>query len=285
MDCDDSLCMDPIKLEKFLREECFLSSETLIYKNNGRKISAIVIVDIFGNPADKEKIIQIARKYKLKIVEDSCEAMGSICEYGMYGGKHMGTLGDIGIYSFNGNKIITTGGGGMVVTDSEEIASVCRYLSTQAKDDQLYYVHKNVGYNYRMTNTQAALGLAQLELLEKFIEIKRDNYFRYKLRIENETRYRMIDFRENTRPNYWFYSLLLDNEQQRDDLINFFKENNIQTRPIWYLISELDPYKDCIAYKIEKAKFYWNRVLNLPCSTNLTQKEVDIVVDVLKRFK
>ena len=139
-----------------------------------------MVVHVFGNMADMESIMDIASTYHLKVVEDATEALGTYYTQGKYQGKFAGTIGDIGIYSFNGNKIITTGGGGMLVSDEKEILKKAKHMTTQAKSDELYYEHDEVGYNYRMTNIQAALGVAQLENLERFIQIKRDNFNYYR---------------------------------------------------------------------------------------------------------
>lgn len=276
MDCDDSLSMDPNKLQEFCEQECYINDNKLINKKSGRHIKAIIVVHVFGNIADMERIMEIARLYHLKVIEDATEALGTYYTSGKYKNRFAGAIGDIGVYSFNGNKIITTGGGGMIVSNNKEFLNQCRYLSTQAKDDTLYFVHDEIGYNYRMTNLQAALGLAQLEQLESFISIKQINYMEYqKLSIP------LLKFRENIRPNYWFYSYLTE---ERDDLLNYLSSQNIQTRPIWKLIHTLKPYQEVQAYRIEKALYYYDHVLNLPCSTNLTVNDVEIVVNEIKKF-
>ena len=142
-------------------------------------MTALVVVHVFGNLADMEEIMSLAGTYHLKVIEDATEALGSCYREGAYEGRYAGTIGDIGVFSFNGNKIITTGGGGMVVSQNPELTERCRFLSTQAKKDTVYFVHEEIGYNYRMTNLQAALGLAQLEQLEEFIRIKKENYELY----------------------------------------------------------------------------------------------------------
>ncbi len=144
MDCDDSLCMDPVKLEMFCEEECSLNDGKLIHNCTGRHIKAIIVVHVFGNLADMEKIMDVAGKYHLKVVEDATEAIGTICEYGRYKGKMAGTIGDFGAYSFNGNKIITTGGGGMIVGNNIDKLNHLKYMSTQCKDDSHFYVHNEV---------------------------------------------------------------------------------------------------------------------------------------------
>lgn len=291
MDCDDSLCLDPEKLEKFCKEECELNaskendgSYVLVHKKSKRVIKAVIVVHVFGNMADMERIIPIAKKYGFKVIEDATEAIGTYYTEGIFKGKYAGTIGDIGVYSFNGNKIITTGGGGMVVSDNNEYLNHIRHLSTQAKSDELYYEHDEIGYNYRMTNLQAALGLAQLEQLEEFIEIKNANKALYKNTVK-EFGGRILDNRTSIRSNCWFYAYMCNDPEERDGLIAFLKDNNIQSRPIWGLISDQIPYTGAIVYKVEKARYYRDRVVNIPCSTNLTEDMVRTVCDALKRFK
>jgi dTDP-4-amino-4,6-dideoxygalactose transaminase len=276
MDCDDGLTIDPDKLEAFCEEECTFTKDTLTNKKTGKKVSAIVVVHIFGNMADMMKIVKIAKRYNLKLIEDATEALGTYFTEGMYQGKFAGTIGDIGVYSFNGNKIITTGGGGMIVSTDKELLEKCRYLSTQAKDDGVYFVHNEIGYNYRMTNIQAAIGLAQLEQLEDFIQTKKENYSLYQNR-----GFELLQFRKDIRPNYWFYSYMT---KSRDTLLQYLNNNNIQTRPIWRLIHTLIPYEATQSYKIEKAIYYYDHILNLPCSTNLSASDVDTVADAIVKF-
>ncbi len=277
MDCDDSLTMDPIKLKCFCETECELREDRLINKSTGKQIKAVLVVHVFGNMADMEQITEIAAQYHLKLIEDATEALGTYYTTGIYQGKFAGTIGDIGVYSFNGNKILTTGGGGMIVSENADYLERCRYLSTQAKDDTLYFIHNEIGYNYRMTNLQAALGLAQLEQLETFIETKKNNYTEYcKMSLP------LLGFREDIRPNYWFYSYLTEH---RDELLNCLQDQKIQTRPIWKLIHTLKPYETAQAFQSEKALYYYNHILNLPCSSNLSNEDVNTVATAIINFE
>ena len=288
IDCDDSLCMDPIKLEKFCSEECDFKEGALVNKKTNKKIRALVIVHIFGNMADMEKIMDIAKKYNLRVLEDATEALGTYYTEGRYKGKYAGTIGDIGVLSFNANKIITTGGGGMVVGDNEELVEKVRFLSSQAKKDTLYFIHDEIGYNYRMLNLQAALGTSQIDQLESFIETKIKNYKIYKEELEKIEGLEILPFVEGIRANHWFYSLKIDKEKYgigRDELLQKLVDAGIQTRPIWGLIHQQKPYSACQNYKIEKALYYYDRILNLPCSSNLTEKEVYQVIEKIKEFK
>ncbi len=288
IDCDDSLCMDPIKLEKFCSEECDFKEGVLVNKKTNKKIRALVIVHVFGNMADMEKIMDIAKKYNLKVLEDATEALGTYYTEGRYKGKYAGTIGDIGVLSFNANKIITTGGGGMVVGDNEELVEKVRFLSSQAKKDTLYFIHDEIGYNYRMLNLQAALGTSQIDQLESFIETKIKNYKIYKEELEKIEGLEILPFVEGIRANHWFYSLKIDKEKYgigRDELLQKLVDAGIQTRPIWGLIHQQKPYSTCQSYEIEKALYYYDRILNLPCSSNLTEKEVYQVIEKIKEFK
>ncbi|WP_394903149.1 LegC family aminotransferase [Clostridium butyricum] len=283
MDCDDSLTMDTDKLERFLESECDFVDGVLINTHSKRTIKAIIVVHIFGNLADMEKIMSLAKRFNLKVIEDATEALGSYYTEGKYEGKFAGTIGDFGCYSFNGNKIITTGGGGMIVADSPIDLDKVRYLSTQAKNDVLNYVHNEIGYNYRMTNLQAALGVGQLERIEEFIEIKKNNYELYKHAFDTLDGIRMLEFGKFIRPNYWFYSIVLEEDKLYvDDIIRELKDENIQTRPIWGLIHEQLPYKNDQSYDIAKAEYYHKRIINIPCSSNLEEEGVFKVIEKIK---
>ena len=284
MDCDDSLCMDPDKLESFCREECELRDGVLTDRSNGKAIRAMVVVHVFGNMAKMERILQIAKQFNLKVVEDATEALGTYYTEGAFKGKYAGTMGDIGVYSFNGNKIITTGGGGMIVSMDTESLKHAKHLTTQAKVDVVNFIHDEVGYNYRMTNLQAALGLAQLEQLETFIQIKEENYLHYKDGLETIPGLSLLPFESGIRTNHWFYSLYREDgfPMERDAMVQAFAAGGIQTRPIWGLIHQQKPYRNSRAYRIERAEQYRERVVNVPCSTNLTAQQVDQVLDFLR---
>lgn len=282
MDCDGSLCMDPTKVECFCREECVFEDGKLIEKQTGKHIKVLLIVHVFGNMADMESLMKIAKEYNLKVIEDATEAIGTYYTAGEYAEKYAGTIGDIGVYSFNGNKIITTGGGGMIVSDCRDYLQRAKHLTTQAKSDELYFIHDEVGYNYRMTNLQAALGLAQLEQLEGFIQIKEDNYQKYNNAFQGVEGLELLDVREGIRSNRWFYALLCKGySRNRDELIRYLSENKVQSRPVWGLINEQIPYKQDRAYKIERAPYFWKYIVNIPCSTNLSDVDVQRVIQLI----
>ena len=276
MDCDSSLTMDVEKLKKFIEFECTLVDDRLINKHTKRWIKAIIVVHVFGNNANMIEIMKLAKKYNLKVIEDATEALGSYYLEGEYKGAYLGTIGDMGVYSFNGNKIITTGGGGMLVSNNKELLDRAKYLSTQAKDDVANFIHNDIGYNYRMTNIQAALGIAQLENLEKFISIKEKNYYLYKKNLSSKVK--LMQFNSNIRSNYWFYSVFVAREDKQE-IIKKLHESGIITRPIWGLIHMQKPYICEQNYCIEKAIFYHEHIINIPCSSNLTNDDVVYVGD------
>ncbi|MEG1016397.1 MAG: LegC family aminotransferase [Oscillospiraceae bacterium] len=270
MDCDDTLCIDTAKLRRYCEEECELRGGALFEKASGRRVRAVMPVHIFGNLADMESVMDIAAEFGLFVVEDACEALGSRWTCGRYKGLHAGLVGDIGVFSFNGNKIVTTGGGGAIVAQSEDKLKHMRYLSQQAKDDAVRFIHNEVGFNYRMTNLQAALGIAQLEQLDGFIEIKKRNYELYRqLGVD------LWPFCDNCSPNYWFYTLVTDNK--RDLLLDELTKRGVQSRPIWQLMHLLKPFLGYRAYMTEKSEFFHKNVINLPCSTNLSPDDVRTV--------
>ncbi len=286
MDCDDSLCMDAGKLRSFCENACILENDVLIHKETGKKVKALVVVHVFGNLADMEATMSVAEEFHLKVVEDATEALGSHYTSGRYAGKFAGTIGDFGAYSFNGNKIITTGGGGAVTARDPKAVEHMRYISTQAKDDVHYYIHHEIGFNYRMTNLQAALGVAQMEELPEFIKRKHRNYELYAKLFENFSLGKLLPFQEGTYANQWFYALELRMEKLGDitlrEIITDLQERGVQTRAVWGLIHEQLPYKDAIAWEMERAPYYSKCILNLPCSTQITEEEIRYVVEQVK---
>ena len=281
MDCDDTLNMDLDKLDSFCRNECEITDKGLLNKSTSRIIRAVVVVHVFGNMIDMDKLMHIAATYQLMVIEDATEALGTYCTSGRFNGRFAGTIGDFGVYSFNGNKIITTGGGGALVARDPGMVAKAKYLAVQAKDDELYYVHHEVGYNYRMTNLQAALGVAQLEQLESFIAAKSLSYERYKYKLDQLKGLTLCGYNEATRPNYWLCTIVVEESfgMSRDVLLQRLEERCIQTRPVWSLIHQQIPYKNKQSYYIERATYYAARLLNLPSSSNLETTDVDYVAE------
>ena len=283
IDCDNSLCMDPLKLRRFCEERCSLDDGILNYK--GKVVKAIVVVHVFGNMADMESVMDTAKKYNLKVVEDATEALGTCYNEGRFKGKYAGTIGDFGAFSFNGNKIITTGGGGAITSRNSKTVDHLRYLSAQAKNDSHYYIHNEIGYNYRMTNIQAALGVAQMEELPEFLNRKRKNYELYKKLFAGFAFASLLPFREGTCSNKWFYSLLIDRTKIKAsmrEIITALQDKGIEARAIWGLINEQKPYEGEATFELEKAPYYASRILNIPASTQITPEEISYVADEVK---
>ena len=285
IDCDDSFCLDPVKLRLFCEEECKFDGKKLTY--NDHEVKAIVVVHVFGNMADMESIMDIAGMYNLKVIEDATEALGTKYTTGKFAGMFAGTIGNFGCYSFNGNKIITTGGGGAVTSNDPKVVDHIRFLSTQAKTDPHYYIHDEIGYNYRMTNLQAALGVAQMEELPEFIRRKPANFDQYCSEFEGFDLAEIIPFRDGTSSNKWFYSLNIDRSRidaSMRQIITALEDKEIQTRAIWGLINEQKPYQNDITYRLEKAPYYASRILNIPSSTQITKEEISYVADEVKKL-
>ena len=279
--CDETATMDPDAVEDFCANQCELKADGLYNKRTGARVSALVLVHVFGNMADMPRFLRIAKDYKLTLIEDAAEALGTKYTEGPLAGKFAGTMGDVGAYSFNGNKINTTGTGGTLVSNHPEWTARAKHLSTQAKTDLLQFKHDEVGYNYRMTNIDACLGLAQMELLEGFIAHKTARYEQYKAALDGVKGFSMLSFREGTRSNHWFYSLLLPDRLERDDVIARLQAQGIQTRPVWSLINEQCDYGSCETHAMDVAREYRRRIVNIPCSTNLTEAQCARVIEAV----
>ncbi|MDY6826528.1 MAG: LegC family aminotransferase [Bacillota bacterium] len=265
MDADKFYNIDSDKTIEFIEKETELKKDTndrwyTYNKQTKRKVIAIIPVHIFGNAVWLDDLYEICRERNIKIIEDATESLGTRYTEGIFAGRHTGTIGDLGCFSFNGNKIITTGGGGMIVTNNSKYGERAKYLTTQAKDDEVRYIHHEVGYNYRLTNIQAALGVAQLEQLPRFIETKRNNYNLYKNNIDQIEGLTLADVPEYAKNNYWLYALQVGKEynKTRDELMEYLEEHGIQTRPVWYLNHMQRPYKNNYSYEIEHALKLYN---------------------------
>ena len=229
-----------------------------------RIIRACVPVHTFGHPSRIEQIKTLCEKHNILIVEDAAESLGST-----YQGKHTGTFGLLGIYSFNGNKTITCGGGGVIVTDEEVLGKHAKHITTTAKVPHPYeYVHDEVGYNYRMPNINAALACAQMENLEDFIIRKRELATEYK-RFFNTIGVGFIVEPENCRSNYWLNSIVLQNRDERDSFLEFSNTSGVMTRPVWRLMNKLDMYRNCQSTDLENAQWLEDRVVNIPSSVRI----------------
>jgi perosamine synthetase len=285
MDCDDYYNIDVDKTAEFLRTQVEMRGGSAYNKGSGRRIAAIVPVHVFGNAARLHDILDLCRERNIRIVEDATESLGTVYQNQALQHRHTGTVGDIGCFSFNGNKIITTGGGGMIVTSNPAYAERAKYLTTQAKDDDVRYVHNEVGYNFRLTNVQAAIGVAQLERLPEMLGSKRANYAKYKGVIDQIAGLSIADAPAYAQNNNWMYALQVDKNRygkDREQLMKDLGAQGIQTRPLWYLNHLQVPYRGCQRYRVEKAPRMLEMTLNIPCSTNLKQSEIEYVMDRLR---
>ncbi len=285
IDCDHYLNIDVTKLCDFLETKTETNSNFTFNKITGKRISAIMPVHVSGNAVDLEKIISICEKKNITIVEDAAEALGTFYTSGKLINKHAGTIGKVGCLSFNGNKIITSGGGGMVITDDKDIAIKVRHLSTQANIDNTKYIHDEVGYNYRLTNLQSAVGLAQLEKINKFVEKKRYINDFYKKELSDITELKVRPVPNYAQNNFWMSAIEVAPKDQ-EKLISFLARENIQTRPMWHLCHLQKPYRKNFCLQIENALKYQSSIINIPCSTGITNQQlVEVVTNIREYFK
>lgn len=283
MDSDDHLNIDPEKISEFCERQCTHTKDgRLVNNGTGRTVKAIIPVHIFGNPVNIDPIAETARKFGLAIIEDATESLGSSYIAGAHSGLKTGAVGDIGCYSFNGNKIITSGGGGMLVTDNKNRAERARYLSTQARDDASHYIHNEIGYNYRMTNVEAAVGLAQIESLDIFLAEKKRIYERYCELLRGIDGVRILEAPPYAKANHWLNAIVVDSPRiDRDGMIDALMSQGIEARPLWYPNHLQKPYAGAQTYRIEKAMRWHERVINIPSSSGLTDSEADEVANAI----
>ena len=255
--CRDTYVMDANKIEKLITP----------------KTKAIMPVHIYGHPADMDKIIEIAKKNNLYVIEDATEALGS-----EYKNRKVGTIGDIGCFSFNGNKLITTGAGGMFVTNNEDLGNRAKFLSNQTKEilDNKAIYHTEIGYNFRMPNLLAAFGVAQLEKVEEYIEIKRKNANIYNELLKNVKGITINVEKPYAKNCYWLYSALIEDEFEltRDEIILELKENGIEARPFFYPVHKMPPYRDYKHGDMSVTEELYNKGINLPSSVGLKNEDI-----------
>jgi len=280
MDCDPAtLGMDTTKLAEFINEHTVFKDDGYTYNNNtGKRIKAIIPVHVFGHPVDMDPLLKICTERNINVIEDATESLGSL-----YNNRYTATLGTIGCFSFNGNKIITTGGGGMIVTDHEDLAKEIRHLSTQAKKDPFEFDHDEIGYNYRLTNVQAAMGVAQMEKIDEFITKKRENAALYKKLLLNFDGVELIWEKPWAKSNFWFYTIKVA-QQHKQPLIDHFLARGIQVRPVWRLMHTLSMYANCQTYRLESACEIYSRCINIPCSVSLKKEDIQLVSNKIKDY-
>lgn len=263
-----TLGMDAAKLRGWLADYTERHSSQCVNRATGRVIRAIVPMHTFGHPVDMDGLMSVAHDFNLALVEDAAESLGSY-----YHGQHTGTLGLMGTLSFNGNKTITTGGGGAILTNDPSLARHAKHLTTTAKLPHAWeYRHDEVGYNYRLPNLNAALGCAQLEQLPGMLAAKRALFKRYQTALSPVSGIRLMAEPEQCQSNYWLQTLLLDAGQadQRDSILKATNDAGLMTRPAWILMNELTPFKDCPRMDLAVAQSLSQRLINIPSSSGLT---------------
>jgi aminotransferase in exopolysaccharide biosynthesis len=256
-----TLGLSPTALARWLENNAERSNDGICREKFSKKIiRACVPMHTFGHPSDMDELLTICATWNINLIEDATESLGSL-----YKGKHTGTFGKCGTYSFNGNKIITTGGGGMIVTD-EKLGDRAKHITTTAKIPHPYaFVHDELGYNYRMPNINAALGCAQLEQLDNYIQKKRELASLYEGYFINSD-LQFIKEPENCRSNYWLNAVICSDYMQRDEILKETNKKGIMTRPLWTLMHELPMYKNCLRDDLKNSKWLQDRVINLPSS-------------------
>lgn len=261
---ESTLGIDPAALRDYLQSVTEQRNGICVNLKNGSPIRALIPVHIFGHPCRLEELLAVTKDFNLELIEDAAESLGST-----YHGQHTGTFGLLGTLSFNGNKIITTGGGGAILTDDPKLANLAKHLTTTSKILHRWdYIHDKVGYNYRMPNLNAALGCAQLEQLPNFLDSKRILFDRYKEAFRNISKVRLYSEPEGSHSNYWLQTLILDESvsKQKDAVLETTNSAGVMTRPAWTLLHKLPPFQGCYHAPLHVSKSLERRIINLPSS-------------------
>jgi perosamine synthetase len=269
--------IDPQKISDFLKKNCRVSNDGLLNCRTGRRVKAILPVHILGHPADMDAIVSLAREFGLVVIEDASECLGA-----RYHGRTAGTLGDIACFSFNGNKIVTTGGGGAIVTSNPVWAAKAKYLSTQAKDDPIEFVHGEIGYNYRLTNIQAAIGCGQIELLSEYIAKKRTIASHYERGLREIPGVHLMPQAPWAESIFWLYTILVDEEKfgmNSRKLIQSLNTKGVQSRPLWQPMHRSPVHCHAEASSCEIADRLYANAVSLPSSVGLSQSDQEYIID------
>ena len=261
----DTMGLSPTAVRKWLEMNAEIKDNQCFNKNTRRRIKACVPMHTFGHPVHLDELVEVCNEYHIELVEDAAESIGSL-----YKGKHTGTFGKIGALSFNGNKTITTGGGGMMLFNDGELGAYAKHITTQAKIPHRWeFRHDHIGYNYRMPNINAALGCAQLENIDKFIESKRETAKAYEEFFKNVPDIEFFTEPENCRSNYWLNVVILKDKDAQQEFLQFTNDNGVMTRPIWELMNRLPMFEHCQNDGLENTIDFADRVVNIPSSVKL----------------
>jgi perosamine synthetase len=267
--------MDLNLLEEFLTNETEQRNGVCHYKKDGKRIPVIMPVHVLGNMCDMDKLMALAKQHNLTVIEDSTEALGSY-----YKGKHAGSFGLLGTFSYNGNKIITTGGGGMIITDDEALAKKAKHLTTQAKSDAFEYIHDEIGYNYRLVNVAAAMGVAQMEQLPGFIQRKYEIIDLYKKELEGVGDIKFQEVSADVKPNWWLPTIFTAKQKE---VLKILNDNKMQSRPFWVPMNQLRMFTENIYYNhTDRSNFVYQHCLSIPCSTYITNEDLKAVAGKIK---
>ena len=282
--------LDPEKAADFLEQECRWRDGALRNRTTGRRVRAVLPVHVLGHPVNLDPVLAAARRYELAVIEDAAESLRAEYLTSEQAGEpvwsQVGALGDISCFSFNGNKIITTGGGGMAVTDNQEWSRRARYLTTQARDDPVEYVHHDIGYNYRLTNIQAAMGCAQMENLDGYVAAKRRIARRYEEALTQVPGISLMPCAPWARSACWLFTVLVDENKygmSSRDVLRRLATVGIQTRPLWRPLHLNGRHKESQSYRIEHAPRLYSQGLSLPCSVGLSEEQQERVIRELAR--
>lgn len=269
--------MDLDLLDEFLTRETVQKENACYHKKTGKRIPVIMPVHVLGNMCNMDRLLSLAEKNNITIIEDSTEALGSY-----YKGKHAGSFGLLGTFSYNGNKIITTGGGGMIVTNDEALAKRAKHLTTQAKSDPFEYIHDEIGYNYRLVNVAAAMGVAQMEQLPGFLKRKKEIIHFYKTELHKVGDIEFQQVSEDVDPNWWMPTI--KTVKQRE-VLKILNDHKMQSRPFWVPMNQLRMFSNDIYYtKTDRSDFLYKHCLSIPCSTNITNEDLLAVCRKIKEI-
>ena len=258
----DTMGLSPTAVRKWLEKNAEIKDNQCFNKNTHRRVKACVPMHTFGHPVHLDELVKVCNEYHIELVEDAAESIGSL-----YKGKHTGTFGKIGALSFNGNKTITTGGGGMMLFNDEKLGAYAKHITTQAKIPHRWeFRHDHIGYNYRMPNINAALGCAQLENIDKYIESKRQTAAAYKEFFKNVPDVEFFCEPDGCRSNYWLNAIILKDRDMQQEFLQFSNDNGVMTRPIWELMNRLPMFEHCQHDSLENTIWLADRVVNIPSS-------------------
>lgn len=261
----ETLGLSPKAVLQWLAKNAELRNGVCYNKNSGRRVKACVPMHTFGHPVKIDELVAICKEWNIELVEDAAESIGSL-----YKGKHTGTFGKVGAISFNGNKTITTGGGGMLLFQDEELGKLAKHLTTQAKVPHRWaFVHDHIGYNYRMPNINAALGCAQLENIDRYVENKRETATIYADYFKNIPEISFFTEPENCRSNYWLNVVILKDKNAQQEFLEYTNDHGVMTRPVWELMNRLEMFKNCETDGLKNTQWLADRIVNIPSSVRL----------------